>query len=159
MQYFIIGVLSSVSATVLIYLARFQIGILLNLVFHRFFPNVAGKYVWSNIHDEDGGVDAYPNQKIYLHLKQVANMIKGRCEVFSGEELKKKYSVKGTISQTRILRLAFECERTEHHDFGVGLFRLDSEGTFFKGYTSSLCVMCQATTTCRTCLRKVGQET
>lgn len=100
--------------------------------------------------------DAYPKQKIYLYLRQFANSVNGYCDVLSGEELKRKYSVKGTISPTRVLRIAFECRTTDHHDFGVGLFKLDSEGKNFRGYVTTLCVRCQESTTYSAILQKIS---
>ena len=148
MNDFLIGIIGSLSAAAIIYLARFQIGFILNLIFHRYFPNVSGKYLWKSNRSikGGGGRDAYPNQKIYLHLKQVAGSVKGYCEVFSGDDLKRKYLVKGSISPTRVLRIMFECKTADHHDFGVGLFKLDPNGKHFIGRTSVLCAMCQDTT-------------
>lgn len=151
MNNFLIGFLGSVAAVIFVYSVRYQIGTILNIIFYKYFPNVSGKYLWTSI--EEG--DAYPNQKVYLHLKQFAYFVKGYCEVFSGEELKREYSVKGTISQTRILRITFESKTTEHHDFGVGLFRIDSEGKNLKGYRVTLCVICEDTITVLTVLKKL----
>jgi hypothetical protein len=41
---FFVGVASSMVATLLIYLARFQIGAITNSIFYRFFPVVSGEY-------------------------------------------------------------------------------------------------------------------
>ena len=156
MSGFLIGVLSSIVAALFIYLARNQIGSVLDFVFRRYFPNISGKYLWIQVHGNDGGQDLYPNQKIYLYFKQLANSVQGHCEVYSGEELKRKYFVKGSISPTRILRITFECQTTEHHDFGVGLFKLDTEGKNLLGRTIVLCATCQSTTTTHVTLKKMS---
>ncbi len=157
MNNFLIGVLSSVSASVIIYLARFKIGLILNLIFHRYFPNVSGKYLWIFDRKKEvrSGSDAYPNQKIYLHLKQIVSSVKGHCEVFSGDELKRNYSVSGSISPTRVLRISFECKTENHHDFGVGLFKLDPDGKNLSGKTTVLCVTCEDTTSTAVDLKKL----
>lgn len=41
---FIIGVISSLTATVLIYLFRYQLGFLINFLFAKVYPNVSGEY-------------------------------------------------------------------------------------------------------------------
>lgn len=41
---FIIGVISSLTATVLMYLFRYQIGFLVNFLFSKVYPNVNGEY-------------------------------------------------------------------------------------------------------------------
>ena len=153
---FIVGILSSITAVLIIYLTRHQFGAALDFVFSRYFPKVSGKYLWTQSYKKQGGSDAYPNQKIYLYLKQIANSVKGYCEVYSGEELKRKYSVKGVISSTRILRITFECVTIAHHDFGVGLFKLNSEGDNFTGDTIALCVTCQRVATVSVDLKKIS---
>ena len=155
MSQFVVGILSSITGAVLLYLVRFQIGFALNFVFRRYFPNVTGKYLWTSTGSKKDRRDAYPNQKIYLYLKQIANLVKGHSEVFSGDELKRTYSVKGSVSPTRVLRITFESETTAHHDYGVGLFKLDSENKSLQGYTSVLCVICQDTTSFRSSLKKL----
>ena len=152
----LVGVMSSLSAALILYFGRFQLVAALNFIFRRHFPNIAGKYLWTLHHGKNGGEDAYPRQKIYLYLRQTANQVTGHCEVFSGEELKRKYSVDGTISPTRVLRINFESETTEHHDLGVGLSKLDSDSRTLKGYTSMLCVRCESTSSTPTSLQKIA---
>lgn len=159
MNDFLIGVISSITATVIVFFGRYQIGFVLNLIFHRYFPNVSGRYLWKfdRTKKGGGGSDAYPKQKIYLHLQQVVGSLKGYADVFSGDDLKRTYVVKGSISPTRVLRITFESKTTDHHDFGVGLFKLDSDGKNFHGHTTVLCTICQDTTSSVVDLMKLNQ--
>ncbi|MHB8105778.1 MAG: hypothetical protein ACYDG5_09650 [Dehalococcoidales bacterium] len=155
MDLFFIGVLSSIVAAFIIYLVRYQIGSLLNFIFFKYFPNVSGKYLWINIRVPGDALDAYPNEKTYLYFKQTANNIKGYGEVFTGEKLLDRYSIRGKISTTRVLRFTCECSTTDHHDIGAGVFKLDAEGKYFKGIYIALCVKCENTTSCHVKLQKV----
>ena len=155
MSGFIIGVASSLFAVFLIYLVRNQLGIILNLVFKRYFPNVSGKYLCTLMSDNVDAFDTYPNQKEYMFIKQISNKIYGHIDTYSGEELKEKCLIHGVISVTRILRISYESKTTDHHELGVGIFKLDTEGKNFEGYVVGLCSICQKLTTAHAKLVKL----
>ncbi len=158
MTNFFIGVGGSLVAAFLIFLARYQLGSLLNFVFSNYYPKVSGKYLWVDIPEPGDAHDAYPDEKTYLYLKQAVNSIKGYGKVFSGEEFMAEYSIRGKLSVTRILTIACESATTEHHDVGAGVFKLHSDGKSFTGIYVTLCATCQNTTSCHVKLERLSRR-
>ena len=146
MNSLLIGVASSLIAATAVYLARHQFANLLNLALRRYFPPISGKYLWERCWEPGSSVDAYPDQRVYLHLTQLAGRVNGYSEVYSGEKLMSRYEVWGTISTTRVLCIRSECKTKGHHNYSVGIFKLDGNGEKFTGHSATLCVSCQDTT-------------
>ena len=153
-----IGVLSSMVAAGLLYFGRFQLGFLLNAVFRNYFPNVSGKYLLTDDAEKRGARSPDPHQKAYVTLEQTANLIRGRSEVYSGDELTAKIYIQGDVSPSRIIRFKYESESKDHHHFGVGLFKISHDGKTLRGHSTVLCASCEDTTTVVEVLKKLSDK-
>ncbi|MFZ5551617.1 MAG: hypothetical protein ACOZCO_00770 [Bacteroidota bacterium] len=115
MNDFILGVLSSLVATLLIYLFRYQLGYIINLIFFKVYPNISGEYKvyiyeWNNDSIEENNENNiesdYPNdEQFVLPTTQSSNedilnyLRKTDCEPFVKATINQfAYKIRGEIT-------------------------------------------------------------
>ena len=169
---FILGVASSIVASIIIYSLRFNLGFIINLVFYRLYPNVSGEYryyVYDRIRiskneakqdeNKDGLIkksgDKPTNQEllkwlksknnkphILMKLKQFANKVSGEIYYIHKDSIKYVEKIYGKITPSRVLVLNSEAIDAEHHNFGTYLLNLTNDISIIKGTRSGLCIEC-----------------
>ena len=84
----LIGVISSIAAAMIIYLARTKLRILVNFLFSGVYPRIEGKYKL----ESDETLSAEPDQETFLELKQLGPII--------SEELEKHIRITRSLTKT-----------------------------------------------------------
>ena len=88
MNEFLLGVVSSLVATFLIYISRHVWQKWWHLLLSRNYPDVSGKYKLIEIVNPVLTTPWYPDEKVFCKIKQFGNALTGTLEIFSGDEKK-----------------------------------------------------------------------
>ena len=150
---FVYGVLSSITAAIIIIIFKNQIANIVNLLFLKVYPKVKGKY---KIEFLENRVDK--KQKDIITFHQFGNKIWGINETFENYKLVDQDKIKGKVTASRIVTFEFESISENHHNFGTGIFRISSTNVEMSGYITCLCVQCQDTTSIKVKLVKVDDK-
>ena len=135
----IIGVISSILAAMIIYLARTQLRILVNFILSGVYPRIEGRYKL----EFDETLMAEPTEETFFELQQLGPIIRGIGKTYKDNKITSEDIVRGKITATRVLIFNFETITEAHHNIGAGLFRLSATGSEMSGYLSYICVQCQ----------------
>jgi asparagine synthetase B (glutamine-hydrolysing) len=169
---FFLGIVASLTSTVLLYYFRYAFGYLINLLFFKVYPKVEGEYTVyqykyekskdnQNLNDEiiaDDRKKLKPharNQEIieflkqkerksYLKLKisQFAYKITGEIYVLHQGEIKVKEKLVGRVTPSRVMILNSETKDKDHHNFGTYLLNITPDSNIIRGTRNVLCINC-----------------
>ena len=147
---FIFGVVSSLIASLLIYVFKNQLSNFLNVIFLKVYPKINGRF--EILLPKENNAE---NQKIILFLNQFGGKVWGRIETYSDDKKVSIDKVVGKVTPSRILIFEYESSPDEHHDFGTGLFHISSDNKKMSGYMSFLCANCQNTGSMKVVIKKI----
>lgn len=166
METFILGVLSSILASILIYVLRYQFAFLVNMIFFMIYPKVSGKY---NVYTfdkkkktrkkqkaekedflrSDAGDEALlkflkKGEKNYdkMQIRQFAFSVTGEISTTKKGEVVNVEKFKGKVTPNGVLILNTELDDDGHHSYGTYLFTLNHNFNIIRGIRSFLCIGC-----------------
>jgi hypothetical protein len=150
---FILGVVSSLVASLLVVVFKNQLSNLLNVIFLKVYPKIGGRFeiLLPEINNAE-------KQRHILILNQFGGKIWGRIETYSDNKKVSVDKVAGKVTPSRIFIFEFESPPADHHDFGTGLFHISSDNKKMSGYLSSLCANCQNAHSMETTIKKIDDE-
>ena len=149
---FFLGVASSVTAALVVFFFKAQVGNLVNVLFFKVYPKVSGVYTIKF-------KERVPkNQRDVLRLSQFGAKIWGTNETYEGDKLVAEDKIAGRVTASRFLLFDFESKTESHHNMGSGLFRMSSDSSKLTGYISGLCATCQNATSIEAVLHRIDKK-
>ncbi|HYF81861.1 MAG TPA: hypothetical protein VEB00_02375 [Clostridia bacterium] len=135
---FLLGVMSSIVAAIIIYIFKSQLQNLANLVLFRVYPNISGK--WQVIYNNE----VSPEDKEFMELTQFGSRVKGACRTYNDEKLISEDKVVGKITPSGIFQFEWESRSQEHHQYGSALLRVSNYKNKMTGFFITICCVCEA---------------
>jgi len=169
---FILGILSSIVAVIILFFLRYNFGFIISFIFYKLYPNISGEYNYYAYNrrralsekekNTEGSDHLYtkPGEKlshqellewlkdkdkkphIIIKLKQFAYKISGEVYCIQEDKIKHLEKINGKITPSRVLVLNSETIDGEHHNFGTYLLNLTNDLSIIRGTRSGLCVQC-----------------
>ncbi len=152
---FLIGIASSLFASMLLSGGRVFWRNSLNVFLRKLYPSIKGRY---NVVVPEDCMES-PNDKTILELHQFGSRISGSLTFYHDEVIEHIAPLEGNITPSRYLTFTYEAPNANHNQYGSGLYRLENDGKNFKGYFSFICIHCEKTFSAESELKLIADQT
>lgn len=143
MDNFIVGVLASILATIIVFLSRkFWLNVWYNY-FRKIYANISGSYeiVLGNIKNQKPW---FPNERGIIELNQFGKTIKGKYKFYSGSDLKIIFDIRGFITTDKIVVLNYLNPDSNVKGAGALVMKIVGVKKELAGSTVYVCSDCEA---------------
>ncbi len=140
MDSFILGVMSSIAAVVIVYLAKNQVHHVINLIFFRVYPKVSGKWQINHLVKD---IESSVTTRDIMELSQFGSRIKGTNRTYDGDRVVVEDAITGQITATGLFQFTWESKSDEHHDYGSAFVRVSTQKQEMEGYVTTICSKCE----------------
>ena len=141
MSIFFAGVLSSLVAVFIVFLAKNQVHHVVNLVFFKVYPKISGK--WQIIHLTEGEKNESKTRDV-MELTQFGSKVGGLNRTYDGDRVVVEDKITGNITASGVFKFSWESKTSEHHDYGTAFVRILTQKKEMRGYVITMCCNCEA---------------
>jgi len=148
---FLLGVLSSIVAVVVIYIIKSYFYDIIDLVFFKVYPNIKG--TWKIIHLNNNNSEGmcrdstnttnYDDMKDIMTIKQIGSHVSAINKTYQGDKLLFEDKIKGSVTPSRLFMFTYECKTVEHHNIGSAFVRISNMKNEMHGYLTTICGECE----------------
>jgi hypothetical protein len=143
MENFIVAVIASILATIIVILSRkFWVNIWFNY-FRKIYPNITGCYeiILGDIKRQKPW---FPNERAILDLKQFGKSIRGKYKFYSGSDLKLVFDIKGFTTTDKTVVLNYFNSDSRIKGAGALVMKIVGVKMELAGNTVYVCSDCEA---------------
>lgn len=149
----LIGSLSSILATIIIFTAKKYFKTIINSLFFQVYPNVKGQYKLifddTDLDEKNRGVDTK------LFIEQLGNKISGESITNTKDGETFKYNIDGRVTASRYIFFNTYNSTNDQNQFETGHFRITSLGESLEGHFTFICSSCEVVHSSPATLKKV----